>query len=93
MSKETKQLIKDAKQAFKDKQFQIVDSKCNVSEGFCILNVDWICQTKTFIEQEILNEDPNNYYANILLGAVYQENNPAQVYASASAEEVFSSAV
>lgn len=31
------------------------------------------------LEQEILNEDPKNYYANILLGAVYQENSPTQV--------------
>lgn len=31
MSKEVKQLIKDAKQAFGEKQFKIAEDKCNVS--------------------------------------------------------------
>lgn len=32
MSKEIKQLIKDAKQAFQGKQFEIAEEKCHVSE-------------------------------------------------------------
>lgn len=31
MSKEIKQLIKDAKQAFAEKQFKIAEEKCHVS--------------------------------------------------------------
>lgn len=31
MSKEIKQLIKDAKNAFKDKQFKTAEEKCHVS--------------------------------------------------------------
>lgn len=48
MSKEIKQLIKDAKQAFAEKQFKIAEEKCYVS--VCVLHsIDQIKYTKTSV--------------------------------------------
>ncbi|XP_031639627.1 tetratricopeptide repeat protein 37-like, partial [Contarinia nasturtii] len=56
MSREIKQLLKEAKQAFGEKQFKIAEEKCH----------------------DVLNVDPMNYHANLLIGAINQETNPTK---------------
>lgn len=49
MSKEIKQLIKDAKQAFAEKQFKIAEEKCHVSY-FKV----WICLCQGILSVELM---------------------------------------
>lgn len=88
MSKEIKLLLKDARQAFKEKQFKIAEEKCHVSilgriffyyfpkhKQIHVKSDD----VNTIFFKDILKDDPKNHAAYLILGAIFQEANPSKV--------------
>lgn len=73
MSIDVKQLLKVAKQAVTNKHHKIAIEKCEVikMKHLCLLS----CSLSRFLIKEILQEDPKNYTALLVMAAAYQETN------------------
>lgn len=73
MSVDAKQLLKVAKQALTNKHHKIAIEKCEVIEmqHLCLLS----CSHSCFSIKEILQEDPKNYTALLVMAAAYQDTN------------------